>query len=217
MTSGFETEILDLAQQIWGRTVELALAPFYNQDMLWIAIPLLIATLFMTLYFGRYEEEELGWNTAFGNTMVFVFVAINLIKEMYKQGGSFEALFETRLYFLMTVGLTAAGIFLMFVTYFHLIPKRLAFFLFSAPPINVSIYVAMAIVYANVPTDRLTAFAGLAFLILILLIGKALQFLLSLVGFVEHGVKVIRAEQPEEGSGEVKKIGKNFKKQNKKE
>lgn len=212
MASGFETEVLDLAQQIWGRTVELALAPFYNQDMLWIAVPLLIATLFMTLYFGRYEEEELGWNTAFGNTMVFLFVAINLIREMYKQGGSFEALFETRLYFLMTVGLAGAGMLLMFVTYFHLLPKRLAFFLFSAPPINVSIYVAMAIVYANVPTDRLTAFAGLTFLILILLVGKALQFLLSLIGFVEHGAKVIRAEQPEEDSGEVKKIRKNFKK-----
>jgi len=213
MTPGFETEILDLAQQIWGRTVELALAPLYNQDMLWIAIPLLIATLFMTLYFGRYEAEELGWNTAFGNTMVFLFVAINLIKEMYKQGGSFEALFETRLYFLMTVGLAGAGMLLMFVTYFHLIPKRLAFFLFSAPPINVSIYVAMAIVYANVPTDRLTAFAGATFLILILLIGKVLHFLLGLAGFVEHGVKVIHAEQPEEGSGQVKRIEKEPRKE----
>jgi len=203
MALELETITTEVAPQVWARTIELALAPLNNQNMLWIAIPLLIATLFMTLYFGRYKREELGWNTAFGNTMVFLFVALNLIKEMYQQGGSLEILFENRLYLLLTVGLMAAGVLLMFVTYFHLLPKRLAFFLFSAPPINVAVYVAMAIVYADVPTDYMTVLAGVLFLILILVIAKILQLFLKLMG-LEYRVKLVSAGPVEgitEGEG----------------
>ena len=205
MASEFEAVAVETANQTLKRTIELVLAPLNNQDMLWIAIPLIVATLFMTLYFGRYKKEELGWNTAFGNTMVFLFVAITLIKEMYQQGGSLESLFGNSLYLSLTAGLSGAGIFLMSVTYFHLLPKRLAFFFFSAPPINVTTYVVMAIVYANVPTDYLTVLAGIVFLVLILVVSKILQFFLRLTG-LEYKAKPVDKGLPEEGVGKVKKI-----------
>jgi len=182
-----EDEALAFSQAAVARLMELLVAPLSNNEMLWAAIPLLIATLFMTLYFGRNRKEELGWNTAFGNTMVFLFVAINLIKQMYGQEGSWAHVFENKLYLTLSIGLAGASIILMLLTYFHLLPKRLAFFLFSAPPINVSVYVVMSIVYADVPPDWLTISAGVLFLILIIIAAWVLQALVRLVGLEDRG------------------------------
>jgi hypothetical protein len=176
-----------VANQVWDRTLELVLAPVNNMDMLWIAIPLVIATLFMTMYFGRYKKEELGWNTAFGNTMVFVFVAVAIIREMYIQGGeTFDAIFAGGLYSALAAGLIGTGFLLMFFTYFHLLPKRVAFFLFSAPPINVSVYAVMSLVYADVAADHVTALAAVVLLIIILIITKLLKLFVGLIGLEEH-------------------------------
>lgn len=182
-----EDELSALAQDVFSRFVELALAPLRNQDMLWVAVPLAIATLFMTLYFGRNRREELGWNTAFGNTMVFLFVAINLIKEMYRQGGSWDSVLANNLYFTLSAGLAGASILLMFVTYFHLMPKRVAFFLFSAPPINVSVYVAMTIVYADVAPDALTVLAGVLLLAVIVILARIIQLIVRFIGLEDSG------------------------------
>ncbi len=190
-----EDELSAFSLDVFSRFVELALAPLRNQEMLWIAVPLAIATLFMTLYFGRNRREELGWNTAFGNTMVFLFVAISLIREMYKQGGSWDSVLSNSLYFPLSLGLAGASVLLMFITYFHLMPKRAAFFLFSAPPINVSVYVAMTIVYADVSPDLLTVFAGVLLLGVIVVAAKIIQFLIVLVGLEDIG------EAPEQGLG----------------
>jgi hypothetical protein len=75
---------------------------------------------------------------------------------------------------------------LMLITYFHLLPKRLAFFLFSAPPINVSVYVLMSIVYANVAPDRVTVAAGVLFLIVIMAAMRILQFMEREIGLQDR-------------------------------
>ncbi|MEW6748393.1 MAG: hypothetical protein AB1295_01655 [Candidatus Micrarchaeota archaeon] len=193
-----ETEAMGLAYAVQGRLIELLLAPLNNQDMLWTAIPLLIATLFMTLYFGRNRKEELGWNTAFGNTMVFLFVAINIIRTMYNYGGSWESVMSNELYFTLSLGLAGASFLLMYMTYFHLLPKGFAFFIFSAPPINVTVYVIMTLVYADVPPDHLTALAGVAFLVLILIVGTLLKFLISIIGLADQGPSEIEEEAEKE-------------------
>ncbi|MBU0532286.1 hypothetical protein KKB44_02210 [Candidatus Micrarchaeota archaeon] len=199
MVSELETTIIEIAYQVRDRTIELVLAPLNNEKMLWIAVPLVVATLFMTLYFARYKKEELGWNTAFGNTMVFLFVALNIIKEMYYQDGvgSMENIYSNNLYFSISAGLVIAGMLLAFVTYFHLLPKRLAFFLFAAAPINVSVYVVMAVVYANLVADYLTILAGIVFLILIIVVSKILQAILRFIG-LEYETTIVSIELPEE-------------------
>ena len=197
-----ENELLFLVRAVYMRIMELVFAPLDNQDMLWTAIPLLIATLFMTLYFGRNRWEELGWNTAFGNTMVFLFVAMNIIRTMYNYGGSWESVIDNRLYLLISLGLAGASGLLMFLTYFHLMPKRLAFFILSAAPINVSVYVVMSIVYAGVPPDFITILAGIVFLWGILITGALLNLLMAVLGLAEP--------DPEKTAREVKKIAKGM-------
>jgi hypothetical protein len=188
---------LDLAALIWERFIQLVSAPLIDQDILWFAIPLGIATLFMSLYFGKYKKEELGWNTAFGNTMVFLFVAIDLVRRMYYSTpeGGWENLYNNPLYFSITGALSIAGLMFMLITYYHLLPKKWAFFIFSNPPVNVSLYVIMAIVYTNVAADLITAVAGVVLFFVLSVILRAVQWLEEKSGR-EEGLTIVAEKKP---------------------
>ncbi len=169
----------DLMAEVIERFWVLVASPLENEALLWAAAPLFIATLFMTLYFGKYSKEELGWNTAFGNTMVFLFVSMNLIHYMYFSDGvgSWDNVFGRTFYTTITFGLAGAAFLLMLITYYHLLPKKVAFFLFSAPPVNVSVYVLMTIVHAGVPADSITVGAGILLFIIIFAVVTIIQIL----------------------------------------
>jgi signal transduction histidine kinase len=179
---GFEEDAIAFAIAVQGRLVDLVKAPFENSEMLWAAIPLFAAILFMALYFGRYRKEELGWDSAFANNTIFLFTAINIIRQIYDKGGSWDAVFASKLYLTMSIALAGGSIVLMMITYFHLIPKKIAFFLFSEAPVDVTAYVIMAMVFAHVPPDIVTVAAGLVFLILILIAIKAIKFVIGAFG-----------------------------------
>jgi hypothetical protein len=200
---------VDLVSAIWGRFIELVSAPLINQDILWFAIPLGIATLFMTLYFGKYKQEELGWNTAFGNTMVFIFVAIDLIREMYysTEQGSFENLFSSTLYVTISGALVIAGLLFMLITYYHLLPRKWAFILFSNPPVNLSLYVVMTIVYTNVAADWITVGAAIVLFFVLSIILRFVQWLEEMSGR-EEGITLEKKPEP----GEVTGLAEKFKK-----
>jgi len=70
--------------EVYSRFIELVTAPYHHTELLWITIPLIIVVLLMEFYFGRYEKEELGWNTAVGNALVLLFVAMDLYRYVYE-------------------------------------------------------------------------------------------------------------------------------------
>lgn len=194
--------IIDL---VWVRFVQLVEAPFSDPQMLWSVVPLIMATLFMTLYFGKYKKEELGWNTAFGNTMVFLFMAISIIRQMYYSDaiGSWDNVFSNSFYFFVTAALIGAAFVLMLITYYHLLPKRVAFFLFSAPPINVSVYVLMTIIYTGVPADSITLLAAVLLFIITYVILKGIQILEQMAGKPEGATL---AQEETKGEKLLKKL-----------
>ena len=170
---GFLTSTLDYIRDfLWPRFVELVKAPSYNKDMIWIIIPMLTVLFLMELYFGRYRKEELGWNTAVGNSIVLFFVSIDLLRYVYEH--NYDPAFWTfvfsnlkGLFVAFIVGL--GGVWLLLANFFHLLPKRLAFFISGSLPINVIAYVAIAVVYSDVPFDLITMTAGLILFIILML------------------------------------------------
>ena len=189
-------------ESTWTRFVELLQAPVNEPMMLWFAVPLLIATVMMTLYFGRYRQEELGWNTAFANAMVFIFVSIDIIRQMYESSVPYSWLniLDKPLYLMITAALSIFGVLSMLVIYYHLLPKKIAFRLFSNLPVNIAIYVIMCVVYAGVSLDRYTLLAGILLFLVVWVILKGLQFLQHLSGR--------RLKESEEGAWE--KNGKSY-------
>lgn len=213
------TEVPDFAFATITRFTELLEAPLSDPRMLWAAIPLLLATIFMTLYFGKYRREELGWNTAFGNTMVFLFVSLNIVQYLYYLGspeGTWQNILDNEFYFSVVTGLVGASFVLMLITYYHLLPKNVAFFLFSAAPVNVSVYVLMTIVYTGVPADETTLVAAVVLFLVIFAMLRGLQMLESVAGKSEGMFSEEDKEEKnkEEKKEEDKKFLKKLKKKN---
>jgi hypothetical protein len=134
-------------QKIW----ETIYAPAFFPDMMWIALPLLITMLFMEFYFDVYTQEEMGWNSAVGNALVLVFVSIDLMRQIYGNIGAeilnFQNMqIETFIAALIFVG----GLWLLFVDFFHILPKRLAFFVSAALPVNLAAYLAIVSIYSDI-------------------------------------------------------------------
>ncbi len=150
--------IITWLQSVWVRIIEIVNSPIKTLEMLWLLVPLLLTLFLMELYFGRYQDEELGWNTAFGNVILLIFVAAYLANHIYTNELYFDVTKIT-----VTATVILFGIILMIVDFFHLLPKKIAFQISSKLPINFLAFSAIILVYTNIPVDYITlaAFIGL--------------------------------------------------------
>lgn len=192
----------DFSPRLIERTTELVVAPKENPDMLWFVIPLITVTLLMTFYFGKYKKEELGWNTAVGNTLVLVFVSMDLLRHIYNSSSpGFSNFFLDPPRSIIALIVAIEGIFLLFANFLHFLPKKAAFFISSALPVNLTAYTVMSIVYTDVKVDWLTLWSAL-FLFLILFL--FLNMLKLLEGLFVKRMDYVREEEEEEEKEEKK-------------
>lgn len=67
-----------------GTTIKAALenfvfTPFQHPDIISSILPIVVGAIVIELYFGRYEQEELGWNTSVGNAVIWSTTGLNLL------------------------------------------------------------------------------------------------------------------------------------------
>jgi hypothetical protein len=160
------------------RTIDLILAPGGNPDMLWIVFPLAVSVFFMTLYFGRYKKEELGWNTAFGNSLALLFVAVDLFRQVAKNPETWRTLSQgvVPAKILVPSAIFVLAFFLLLTNFFHIFPKFFAFFISSAIPINLLAYVGIVVVYVDFPFDWITVVSGCILFALAMIIFQLLKW-----------------------------------------
>lgn len=168
-----QTLFNNFGEGVWQRFLELVSAPGNHPNMIWIVTPLVIMLLLMQFYFGRYKREELGWNTAVGNSMVLIFVSLDLLRYIYGDTGinsldvgsiplnNFKATIIA-----LVVG--SAGFVMMFTNFFHIMPKKFSFFISSSLPVNLMAYVAITLVYTSIPLDFFTLLAALILFVILL-------------------------------------------------
>lgn len=154
---------------LWERFAQLAAAPVSSPGMLWIAIPLVITLFTMEFYFGRYRRESLGWNTAVGNSLVLVFVSLDLLRQIYGSTGigsvaQVFSLYPGKTVLAAVVGLS--GLLILYYDFFHLLPRRFAFTISSYLGVNMLAYLSAAVIYADLGIDWYTLFAALLLFIL---------------------------------------------------
>lgn len=149
-----------------NRFLELLTAPKQNPEMLWIALPLITSMILVELYFGRYKKEQLGWNTALSNSLVLVFVGIDLLRMHYYLG----EFLTWSISFSASVGVLIWGLMLVYLNFFHVIPERLAFIVSNFIPVNMVAYLTLVIVYTEIPVDYMTLTAGALLIIVVWLL-----------------------------------------------
>ncbi len=163
---------------VWQETQVLVSAPASTPEMLWITIPLAVTLLLMTFYFGMYRKEEMGWNTAVGNSIVLMFVAIDLLRLIYTLTDP-PAVLNYAAHFwqtLVVLIILLEAILMIFFNFFHILPKRLAYF-FSAPlPVNLQAYIVAAIVYTGRDPTWSTFWAGVLMFLALFICMHLLQW-----------------------------------------
>jgi len=159
------------------RLEELVTAPYYYPDMIWMVIPLITTLLIMQFYFGRYSKEEMGWNTAVGNTLVLFFIALDLLRHIYNlPPADLINFFYYPIKTMVALLVSIEALTLFFADFFRFLPKRLAFFISSPLPVNLTAYVAIALVYSHLAFDYYTILAALVLFVILFIAIHVLQF-----------------------------------------
>jgi hypothetical protein len=145
-----------------NRFVELLLAPIEHLEMLWIAAPLILALFLTEVYFSRYKGEELGWNSAYGNALVLLFVALDIFRYLYNNG-----LLETlNIKLAIAFAVSIMAVLLMMVNFLHMFPENIAYGLSSKLPMNFLAYLSLILVYSNIPIDLITLISSIGLLVI---------------------------------------------------
>ncbi|MBU0757060.1 MAG: hypothetical protein KKF44_03265 [Nanoarchaeota archaeon] len=141
---------------------QVLFAPFKYTDMLWVVIPLFVSLTLIELYFGRYTSEELGWNSALSNSMLLAFVGLNLFQRIFDKNKPWFS-FPWSKFFVASL-LFVIGLVFLYMNFYHKLPKRLAFTLFSVLPVNMIAYFAVVLVYTSIPFNLITFISWLILL-----------------------------------------------------
>jgi len=163
-------DFLSMLRTFWARFIDLLDTPPHQPEMLWIVLPLLLIIILMTVYFAKYKDEELGWNTALGNSFILIFVSVDLFRTIFSDGRSTGAIVLASI-------LLLEGIVLLFFNFTHYLPKKISYFISSPLPINLTAYVFISIIYSKVSVDIYTILSAL--LLFSLLLGLFLT-----IGFI---------------------------------
>jgi len=202
-----------------SRFYELLVVPAKDSDILWTVTPLLIATIIMFVYFLRYKDEELGWNSAVANSLVSLFVSISLLRYIYFINGV-----GTTLNFTQYLSRTVFSLLLFFTTFIlliinfkHGLSKKIAYYVSSPLTINLISYIAVIFVYSTMPFDWITFIILIIFFMLLRLLLHFTQFpLVKLFKYLKRLKEQEEIKDVEKGQKEIKEAKREIKKKEKK-
>lgn len=185
--------------------------------VLWLVIPLLGTTIVMIFYFQKYKDERPGWNTLLGNSLVLVFISIELLKSIYYMDSGLALNFIEHSSRTIVSGVfLILAVVIMFLNFKHVFPEKVAEFLCSPLTINTLGLTLILYVYSSLENS-------LGLLISLILIYLFLLLVFNLIKYPTHKLfthlkKMKEKERKEEILDEKKDINerkKELKKQEK--
>lgn len=192
---------------VWPRVIEIVTVPLHHKQALWAIIPLLISTFLMQVYFGRNKEEELGWNTAYGNAIALMFISASLLKTMYETYGygfwqNPTPELTSKIIFLVII--ISQALLLATLDLFHSIPKKFSFAISSSHSVFIIAMISIVVIHASIPLNSPTLAAAL-----FLFVASALFFASFrwLIPPSEHARQYLQRRQDiHEAQQKIKKI-----------
>ena len=199
----------------WQRIIEIILAPALNPSMFWIIVPLICTLLLMTFYFGAHRREELGYSSAVANSVVLLFVGVDLFRHVFNLTTPGSVL-NFQLHPISTIicfAVMLEAITLMFASFFKSLPKQITFFFCAPVSVNLQAYLAIAIVYTNITLDLYTLAAAAVLFIVIYFVLRMIQFGQRQLAEAIHETKLAELEQEKEAARRKAKAAEIEKKQ----
>ena len=176
--------LLDYAWQIFKE-------PWLQKESLWMILPLIIILIFMHLYFGRYRSEELGWNSAFGNSISLLWILVLLSRFLFDKYTFQELYFGNQFSKLVAVGVLLIWVVIMFTfNFFHTLPKKLAFVISSAGSVYIFAYIVISLIVGNLMLGWDIFFASIILFFFFFLIIQLIKHLVPMSSSAKQDLKM---------------------------
>nr|EGQ39652.1 MAG: hypothetical protein J07AB56_03800 [Candidatus Nanosalinarum sp. J07AB56] len=157
--------ILSENEDVLGRVVDLALAPVNEPDIVPVVLPLIIGAFVIELYFGKHEDEDLGWNTSVGNAILWFSTGVTIL--------STTDLSRNELY--AVLALMGTGLVIGYMNFYHRWSPFLAFRASSAGVVYTGAYLVTVLTKTDIPVNGTTATASAVFTLAAIVGFKLLQ------------------------------------------
>jgi len=163
MPEYFDTSSAEVGlEQVWEMFI---LAPLENPDIIPAVLPLVLGLIVIELYFGKHSNEDLGWNTSVGNSVIWVTTGISLYIT--------ESLSTQELH--ATMALIGLGLVIGYMNFFHKWSPAVAFAVSSAGVIYTLAYILVIIVKTDLPMNQSTFEASGIFFIATIIVFKIIK------------------------------------------
>lgn len=146
-----ESFTLELTLQ---RLHSLVFFPYNQPDFLPSLIPIFLGLVVIELYFGKYEFERLGWNSAVSNAALLLATALTLITRLNLIGA------PSGPRYVVAYGVLGLGLLILLLNFYHVWPAGIAFSVSSGFVVYTLVYISIASVYERLPLDSNTVAAS---------------------------------------------------------
>jgi uncharacterized membrane protein YecN with MAPEG domain len=131
-----------------GTTLTAALenfviTPFQSSEILTSVLPLVVGAIVIELYFGRYKQEELGWNTSVGNAVIWGTTGLNLLLTTEMNQNETLAAFS----------LLGLSLLIGYMDFFHKWPDTIAFVVSSSGIVYTLAYIVVVMAKTSMPVS----------------------------------------------------------------
>lgn len=210
-----------MIKEYLSRSLDILITPFIKTDILWIVLPLLLILVMIHLYFGRNRSEELGWNSAFSNSISLIWISVILMRTLYQKNGMDIISDPSSSKSLILVGIFASiTLILMFFNFFHILPKRLAFTISSSESMYITAFIIISVILGDFPLDMHTLVSSIIVFIVLVILFKSIKCLVPLSRNAEQTIKKREKKEHRKKAGRkaarTKKLRKTVKKIKKK-
>jgi hypothetical protein len=198
---------------IWPRLIEMLVIPIQRKATLEILIPLLVSLLLIQIYFGRNKNEQIGWNTAYANSIVLLFVTVHLGSYVYgTYGDAIWDIHNSDVFYkgLIVLAMGLIAFCLILIDFFHSLHKRLSFLLSSSIFVTFISFISVVLVYSSIPFDRDTVFSAVFILIYAVLFFKIFRWFIPASPTAMRYLKRKKEEREEEMKVKIRKINKKI-------
>ncbi|MFH1501270.1 MAG: hypothetical protein ABIE22_04990 [archaeon] len=162
------TEIFKDIQYLLNLTLE--------SELLWVALPLAIATAVILVYFEKYKDESPGWNTYVANSLVLLFVSMIMLRAIYTYNslGALNYVFFP-IKTVVSIIVFILGVIILFLNFEHFLPERMARNISSPLTLNLIAYTLLIFVFTDKPNSWPLSIAFIILFIALLAILNALR------------------------------------------
>lgn len=157
-----------ISEEVLRGAWEIIVAPVYHTGMIPTLMPIVLGGVVLELYFGKYSEESLGWNSSVSNSIIWVSTGLTLLLT-----ADLGALSEKAVsYFLICLG----G-FVGYMNFFHKWSATVAFIASSSGVVYSVAYVSVVMIKSGMEVNETSLQSAAISLAAIGLFFQAIKFI----------------------------------------